>query len=210
MYIVVGLGNPGKEYENTRHNIGFMAIDKLSDKLGIKVEKNKHKALIGKDTVNHETVMLAKPQTFMNLSGEAVIDILNFYKETPEKVIVIVDDIDLPLGKVRIKRKGSAGTHNGLKSIVACTNSQDFIRVKVGVGQNRDIDLVNFVLGGFSKEERITIDEAIEKVCEAVTMITEGKISEAMNKFNWHLMDVQCTPLQITVYTVGAASGRPK
>jgi len=185
MYIVVGLGNPGKEYENTRHNIGFMAIDKLSEKLNISVEKNKHKALIGKDTVNHETVMLVKPQTFMNLSGEAVSDILNFYKESPEKVVVIVDDIDLPLGKVRIKRKGSAGTHNGLKSIVSCTNSQDFIRVKVGVGQNRNIDLVDFVLGGFSKEEKIVIDEALEKVCEAVTMITDGNIAKAMNKFNW-------------------------
>lgn len=184
MYIVVGLGNPGKEYENTRHNIGFMAIDKLSEKLGIAVEKNKHKALIGKDTINHETVMLVKPQTFMNLSGESVIDILNFYKESPEKVIVIVDDIDLPLGKVRIKRKGSAGTHNGLKSIVACTNSQDFIRVKVGVGQNRNIDLVDFVLGGFSKEEKIVIDEAIEKVAEAVVMIISGDINKAMNSFN--------------------------
>jgi PTH1 family peptidyl-tRNA hydrolase len=184
MYIVVGLGNPGKEYENTRHNIGFMAIDKLSEKLNISVEKNKHKALIGKDTVNQETVMLVKPQTFMNLSGESVIDILNFYKEKPEKVIVIVDDIDLPLGKVRIKRKGSAGTHNGLKSIVSCTNSQDFIRVKVGVGQNRDIDLVNFVLGGFSKEEKVIIDEAIDKVCDAVLMITEGNINKAMNEFN--------------------------
>jgi PTH1 family peptidyl-tRNA hydrolase len=184
MYIVVGLGNPGKEYENTRHNIGFMAIDKLSEKLGIAVEKNKHKALIGKDTVNQETVMLVKPQTFMNLSGESVIDILNFYKEKPEKVIVIVDDIDLPVGKVRIKRKGSAGTHNGLKSIVACTNSQDFIRVKVGVGQNRDIDLVNFVLGAFSKEEKGIIDNAIEKVCEAVMMIVDGNINKAMNEFN--------------------------
>lgn len=184
MYIVVGLGNPGKEYENTRHNIGFMAIDKLSEKLNIPVEKNKHKSLIGKDTIKQESLMLVKPQTFMNLSGEAVIDILNFYKQKPEKVIVIVDDIDLPLGKIRIKKKGSAGTHNGLKSIVSCTNSQDFIRIKVGVGQNRDIDLVNYVLGAFSKEEKQIIDDNIEKVCEAVLMITEGKMSEAMNKFN--------------------------
>lgn len=184
MYIVVGLGNPGKEYENTRHNVGFMAIDKLSEKLSISVEKNKHKSLIGKDIIKQETIMLVKPQTFMNLSGEAVIDILNFYKEKPEKVIVIVDDIDLPLGKIRIKKKGSAGTHNGLKSIVSCTNSQDFIRIKVGVGQNRDIDLVNYVLGAFSKDERQIIDNNIEKVCEAVLMITDGKIAEAMNKFN--------------------------
>ena len=180
MYIVVGLGNPGKEYENTRHNIGFMTLDKLSDKLKIDISKNKHKALIGKDTVNGETIMLVKPQTFMNLSGESVVDILNYYKEEPEKVIVIVDDIDLPVGKIRIKRKGSAGTHNGLKSIVSCINSQDFIRVKVGVGKNKDVDLVNFVLGAFSKEEKEVIDESIERACEAVEMIVDGKIKELL------------------------------
>ena len=184
MYIVVGLGYQGKEYENTRHNIGFMTLDKLSDKLKIDIIKNKHKALIGKDTVNGETIMLVKPQTFMNLSGESVVDILNFYKEEPEKVIVIVDDIDLPVGKIRIKRKGSAGTHNGLKSIVSCINSQDFIRVKVGVGKNKDVDLVNFVLGAFSKEEKEVIDESIERACEAVEMIVDGKINEAMNRYN--------------------------
>ena len=128
--------------------------------------------------------MLVKPQTFMNLSGESVVDILNFYKEEPEKVIVIVDDIDLPVGKIRIKRKGSAGTHNGLKSIVSCINSQDFIRVKVGVGKNKDVDLVNFVLGAFSKEEKEVIDESIERACEAVEMIVDGKINEAMNMYN--------------------------
>ena len=184
MYIVVGLGNPGKEYENTRHNIGFMALDKLSEKLNIDITREKHKALVGKGEYKNESVMLVKPQTFMNLSGDAVVDAMNFYKEKPEKIIVIVDDIDLPVGKLRIRKNGSAGTHNGLKSIVANINSQEFIRVKVGVGQNRSMDLADYVLSNFSKEERNIIDESVEKAAEATLMIMEGKITEAMNKFN--------------------------
>ena len=131
MYIIVGLGNPGKEYEKTRHNTGFMVIDKLADKYNIEINKEKHKALIGTGIIEGEKVMLVKPQTFMNLSGEAVLEVMNFYKEALDNLVTIFDDIDLPVGAIRIKERGSAGTHNGVKSLVKELGTQEFKRVKV-------------------------------------------------------------------------------
>lgn len=185
MYIIVGLGNPGKEYENTRHNAGFIAIDKLADKYNIEISKEKHKALIGNGMIANEKVVLVKPQTFMNLSGEAVFEVINFYKEELSKLIVIFDDIDLSVGTIRIKEKGSAGTHNGVKSLVKELASQNFKRIKIGIGKPAgNIDLIGHVLGKFSKEEFAQIEnKANDAVC-AVEMIIEGKLLEAMNKYN--------------------------
>lgn len=185
MYIIVGLGNPGKEYENTRHNAGFITLDKLANKYNIDISKEKHKALIGSGVISGEKVILVKPQTFMNLSGEAVFEVMNFYKEDIKNLIVIFDDIDLSLGTIRIKEKGSAGTHNGVKSLVNKLSSQNFKRIKIGIGKPEgDIDLIGHVLGKFSKDEFEQIEKKADDAVNAVEMIIEGKLLEAMNKYN--------------------------
>lgn len=185
MKIIVGLGNPGSEYEKTRHNTGFMVIDKIAEKYNIEIKKEKSKALIGTGEINGEKVMLVKPQTFMNLSGEAVRGIMDFYKESIDNLLVVFDDIDLELGNIRIKERGSAGTHNGMKSVVQNVGTVDFKRVKVGIGKPKgNMDLVNYVLGKFSDDELKILTGSIEKAVDAVEIIVSGNVSKAMNLYN--------------------------
>lgn len=185
MKLIVGLGNPTKEYEGTRHNIGFMAIDALAEEYGIRVDTLKHKAMIGKGMIEGQKVILAKPVTYMNLSGEAVREITDYYKIPAEDVIVIFDDISLDVGMIRIRRKGSAGGHNGIKSIISHLGTMDFPRIKVGIGAKREgQDLADYVLGRFSKADRETLQEALKDVKKAVALMAWDEITEAMNAFN--------------------------
>ena len=186
MYVIVGLGNPKREYENTRHNIGFDVIDALADKYGIPVKEVKHKAVTGKGIIEGKRVILVKPLTFMNRSGESVRQVLDFYKASPEEdLIVIADDISLDVGKIRIRKKGSAGGHNGLKNIILHTGTDGFQRIKMGVGEKpAGYDLADYVLGHFTKEERVVIQESIDNAVDAIRiMITEGA-DKAMNLYN--------------------------
>lgn len=186
MFIIVGLGNPSKEYEGTRHNAGFEVIDRIADKYNISVDTKKHHALIGKGIIGGQKVILAKPQTFMNLSGESVRSLLDYYKvDEEQELIVIYDDISLDNGQIRIRAKGSAGGHNGIKNIIAHLGGQVFPRVKVGVGEKPSkYDLADYVLGHFSKEEQVLMDEGYAHAIHAVEMILEGDISAAMNEYN--------------------------
>ena len=185
-FIIVGLGNPGKQYELTRHNAGFLFADLLADKNGVKINKIQFKAVTASLTLGGVKCLLMKPQTFMNNSGEAIGEAARFFKVPPENVIVISDDISLPPGTIRIRRKGSAGGHNGLKSIIAHLGSDNFPRVKVGVGErkNLDSDLADHVLGTFSKEDAKVMNEAILNAVDAVELIVSGKTDEAMNRYN--------------------------
>lgn len=186
MYIIVGLGNPKKEYDNTRHNIGFDVIDALADANRIGVTEKKHKALIGKGIIAGQKVVLAKPQTFMNLSGESVRELTDYYKadETTE-LIVISDDISLDVGQLRIRKKGSAGGHNGLKNIILHLGHDSFQRIKIGVGEKpKNYDLADYVLGHFSKEERPVMDESVKDACKAIEMMINDDTDGAMNIFN--------------------------
>lgn len=186
MYIIVGLGNPGSKYAGTRHNVGFDAVDALGEKFGISIDTKKHKALIGKGMIGGQKVILAKPQTFMNLSGESVRELLDYYKcDEEEELIVIFDDISLDVGNLRIRKKGSAGGHNGIKNIIAHLGHNQFQRIKIGVGEKpKGWDLADYVLGGFSKEDRGLIGEAMPKVCHATEiMLMEGP-DEAMNQIH--------------------------
>lgn len=186
MYIIVGLGNPGKEYENTRHNIGFDVIDRIAEQENIAVLEKKHRAVIGKGTAGGQKCILAKPLTYMNLSGESVRELIDYYKidETSE-LIVISDDISLEVGQIRIRKKGSAGGHNGLKNIIAGLGHDQFIRVKMGVGEKpKGWDLADYVLGHFSAPERKIMDEAAERAAEAVRMVIEKGADAAMNEYN--------------------------
>lgn len=186
MYLVVGLGNPGRQYDMTRHNIGFVVIDHLADKLGIKVKKLKFKAIYGEGVIGGEKVLLVKPQTYMNLSGESVRDFVNFYKIPNENIIIIHDDISLAAGRLRIREKGSAGGHNGLKSIIYQLSTDEFIRIKIGVGtpENKDHELADYVLGRFTKEEIPVLEESIIKASMSVEEIIKNGAQSAMNKFN--------------------------
>lgn len=184
MYAVVGLGNPDKEYNKTRHNIGFDVIDELASQMGIEVKTKRHKALCGVGTVGGQKVVLVKPQTYMNLSGESVRAVMDFYKLNPETdIIVVSDDINLATGKIRIRVQGSAGGHNGLKSIIAHAGTQKFMRVRVGVGANEG-NLVKHVLGKFSKEDRILVDDAVRDAASAVEIMIIEDVNTAMNKYN--------------------------
>lgn len=186
MYLIVGLGNPGKKYENTRHNIGFMVIDKIAEKNKISVAEKKHKAVIGKGIVGGEKAILVKPQTFMNLSGESVREVIDYYKiEEKAQLIVISDDISLAVGTVRIRKKGSAGGHNGLKNIILHLGHDEFQRIRIGVGENPSGgDLIDYVLGRFNKEDSEMIAESVERAAAAAeVMITDGA-DAAMNQFN--------------------------
>lgn len=186
MYIIVGLGNPGKEYQNTRHNIGFDVIDKLAEEESISVLEKKHKAIIGKGYVGGQKCVLAKPQTFMNLSGESVRELIDYYKvDESSELIVISDDISLDVGQIRVRKKGSAGGHNGLKNIISHLGHGDFMRVKMGVGEKpKGWDLADYVLGRFSGPERKMMDEAALQAVEAIRMMVAGEADAAMNQYN--------------------------
>lgn len=185
-YIIVGLGNPGKQYEYTRHNAGFLALDELAKTHGIKVDRIKFKSLCGTGSVNGVGVLLLKPQTYMNLSGEAVVEAMNFYKVPPERVIVIFDDISLDVGRMRIRRKGSDGGHNGMKNIIYLTGSDEFPRMKLGIGAkpHPDYDLAAWVTSRFTKEEGVKLEEVFIKASEAVRIMLTGDIEAAMGRFN--------------------------
>lgn len=186
MFIIVGLGNPGKDYENTRHNVGFDAIDELVDKYNVPESGLQSKAKVGKGVMDGQKVLLAKPLTFMNLSGEAVRGLVDYYKVDPEsELLIIYDDISLEPGNIRIRKKGSAGGHNGIKSIIQHLGTQNFQRIKIGVGEKpKNWDLADYVLSRFSKEDRATVDESLNKVVHAASLIVQGEIDEAMNLYN--------------------------
>lgn len=185
MYIIVGLGNPSKEYEKTRHNAGFEVIDMLADRMNVLVNEKKHKALCAKGAIGGEKVVLAKPQTFMNLSGESVRAIADFYKVETNHIIIIYDDVSLEPGQLRIRLKGSAGGHNGIKSIISHLGTQEFPRIKVGVGgKPRGMDLADYVLGRYSKGERLIMNDAFEEAAQAVLSIITDGADSAMNHYN--------------------------
>ncbi|MCD7724471.1 MAG: aminoacyl-tRNA hydrolase [Clostridiales bacterium] len=186
MYIIVGLGNPGRDYENTRHNIGFEAIDRLADRNHIAMGEKKHKAIIGKGFVAGQKTVLVKPQTYMNLSGESVRDVINYYKiDEREQLIVVSDDISLQPGQLRIRKKGSAGGHNGLKNIILQLGHDEFPRVRIGVGEKPSgFDLADYVLGHFQKEEREVMEESAGRAAEAIEMMITDGPDKAMNQFN--------------------------
>ncbi len=184
VYIIVGLGNPGKKYENTRHNMGFIAVDLIAEEYGIKVDKLKFKALVGEGRIAGQKVVLVKPQTFMNLSGQSVTEIMNFYKEDIENLIVIYDDIDIPTGSIRLRKKGSAGTHNGMRNIVYLLGDDGFPRIRVGIGSETKVDLINYVVGGVSKKEKDLLEDALTKAAKAAVCIIEKGIDKAMNEYN--------------------------
>ncbi len=186
MFIIAGLGNPGKDYKNTRHNIGFDVIDVIAEKHNISVIEKKHKAIIGKGVIDGYKVILVKPQTYMNLSGESLREIIDYYKVDPtEELIVISDDISLNPGNIRIRKKGSAGGHNGLKSIIQHLGTDAFQRVKMGVGEKpKGYDLADYVLGHFTGDERKVMDEAAKSAEEAIRLMMQGDTDGAMNKFN--------------------------
>ncbi|MCD7826600.1 MAG: aminoacyl-tRNA hydrolase [Clostridiaceae bacterium] len=186
MYIIVGLGNPEKKYDGTRHNIGFSAITALADANRISVDTRKHKALIGKGVIAGQKVILAQPLTYMNLSGESIRELADYYKiDITNELIVIYDDINLAPGKLRIRAKGSAGGHNGIKNIIAQLGGQEFARIRIGVGEKPSgWDLVDYVLGRFPKEEEPAVREALDKAVQACEVILSDGIDAAMNRFN--------------------------
>ncbi|MBQ7902495.1 MAG: aminoacyl-tRNA hydrolase [Oscillospiraceae bacterium] len=184
-YLVVGLGNPGTRYDNTRHNIGFACVDYICDKTGVKLDKAKFKALYGTWKYKDKKIVLVKPQTFMNLSGEAVGAVARFYKIPPENVIIIYDDVSMAVGKVRIRLKGSAGGHNGIKSIISHIGDV-FPRIKLGVGEkpHPEYDLADWVLGKFTDSERKQLAEKFDSAYQAVQLMVDGQSDKAMNLYN--------------------------
>ena len=185
-FLIVGLGNPGDKYEYTRHNVGFITVDRLGVEDSFKINKIKYKSLMGEVNLNGHRCIVIKPQTFMNNSGEAVREVASFYKIPPENVIVVFDDISLPCGKIRIRRKGTDGGHNGIKSIIYHLKSDKFPRIKVGVGAkpHPDYDLADWVLSTFKKDEFEEIKTAAVNSCQAIRLIVNGETDSAMNKFN--------------------------
>lgn len=185
-FLVVGLGNPEKKYTLTRHNSGFLCVDELAEKHNFKINKLKFKAVIADTVINSHRVIVMKPQTYMNNSGDAVKEAAAFYKIPNEKIIIIFDDISLDVGKLRIKRKGTDGGHNGIKSIIAQTGGSNFPRIKLGVGKkpHPDYDLADWVLSEFKKDEAKPLKEAIDNACCALELMLDGKIDEAMNRYN--------------------------
>lgn len=184
MYIIVGLGNPGKRYDGTRHNVGFETIDLLARKNNIDINRLKHKALCGQGHIGGKKVMLVKPQTFMNLSGQTLLDIVQFYKMDVKNIIVVYDDVDIDTGSIRIREKGSAGSHNGMKSIIYQIQTDQFPRVRIGIGRPEFGDLADYVLGRFPKDELAAISDAIERAALACETIVEDGVSLAMNRYN--------------------------
>ncbi len=186
MYIIAGLGNPTLAYVGTRHNVGFDVIDALADQYNISVDGRKSRALIGKGIIEGQKAILVKPQTYMNLSGESVGALVDYYKVDEEtELIVIYDDVSLDVGQLRIRKKGSAGGHNGIKNIIAHLGTETFLRIKVGVGEKpKKYDLADYVLGHFSKAERKIMEEGYQKAIRAVTMMINGETDAAMNEYN--------------------------
>lgn len=186
MYIIAGLGNPTAQYQGTRHNVGFDVIDKLADRYNISVEGRKSRAFVGKGIIEGQKVLLVKPQTFMNLSGESIRGLVDYYKIDPEtELLVIYDDISLDVGQLRIRKKGSAGGHNGIKNIIAQLDTQVFARIKVGVGEKpKGYDLADYVLGHFSKAEREMMEEGYDNAIEAIKLFLQNDIDQAMNLYN--------------------------
>lgn len=185
-YIIVGLGNPGMQYDGSRHNAGFTVLDTLADQLGVQINRMKFKGMTAEATIEGKRCLLLKPTTFMNLSGESVVQALEFYKLDADSLIVVYDDISLEPGRLRIRRKGSHGGHNGMRSIIELTGRDDFPRIKIGVGKkpHPDYDLAKWVLGKFSKEDADKIKQSAENACECVKLMVQGKTDEAMNKYN--------------------------
>lgn len=186
MFIIAGLGNPKREYDNTRHNIGFELIDALAQKHNISVRNVDHKALTGKGMIGGHKVILVKPLTFMNLSGESIRPLVDYYKVDPaSELIVVSDDISLPPGQIRVRKKGSAGGHNGLKNIIALLGTEEFCRIRIGVGEKPGgYDLADYVLGHFSKEEQPLMREGVEKAVSAAELMLDGEVDRAMNEYN--------------------------
>lgn len=184
MFVIAGLGNPGKKYENTRHNMGFLVIDKLSEKCDIKVNKLKHKALVGDGFISGQKVLLVKPQTYMNLSGESLQEVMAYYDVDIEDLIVIYDDFDLEMGAMRIRKKGSAGSHNGMKSILYHLQSENFPRVRIGIGKSGGLDWKDFVLGKVRDADQKTIAEVVERAADSILCMLEEGMDRAMNKYN--------------------------
>lgn len=185
MYLIVGLGNPEAEYARTRHNMGVDVVNEIADKYKIAISREKFDGLYGTGEIENEKVILLKPQTYMNLSGDSVIQFANFYKLDSNQIIVIYDDIDTVPGKIRIRKKGGPGTHNGMKSVVERLNSEDFPRIRVGIGMPEyKNDLINYVIGNISDEDYETLKTGIEKASDAVVSIIKDGIDNAMNKYN--------------------------
>lgn len=184
MYVIAGLGNPGKRYENTRHNMGFLTIDRLAEDNSIKVDKLKFKALVGEGRIAGQKVLLVKPQTYMNLSGESIEQVMSYYKVNIENLIVIYDDIDLETGNIRVRKFGSGGTHNGMRSVIRMINSDRFPRIRIGIGSAGKRELADFVTGNFSKEEVPLLEEAVIDAAAAAETIISEDVDRAMNKFN--------------------------
>ena len=186
MFVIVGLGNPTAEYAGTRHNVGFDVIDAIAEKYNISVTERKHRAFCGKGIIAGQKVLLVKPQTYMNLSGESVRSVLDFYKVDVEtELLVIFDDVSLDVGQLRIRKKGSAGGHNGIRNIIQHVGTNVFQRIKVGVGEKpKNYDLVDYVLGHFSKAEKEEMEEGYKKAVNAVEFIVQGEVDAAMNEFN--------------------------
>lgn len=185
-YLIVGLGNPDRKYENTRHNSGFIMLDYIADKLGVKVNRVKFKSTVGEARIGSHRVLLMKPSTYMNNSGQAVVEAMNFYKIPAENVIVLLDDINLDVGKMRIRSKGSDGGQNGMKNIIYLSGSDKFPRIKIGIGKkpNSEYDLAAWVLSRFSKDEIKKLEAVAENSYDSVELIMDGNISEAMNRYN--------------------------
>ena len=186
MFIIAGLGNPERKYDGTRHNIGFSAITTIADEYNISMDMKKHKALCGKGVIDGQKVILAQPLTYMNLSGESIRELVDYYKIDPEsELIVIYDDINLAPGKLRIRAKGSAGGHNGIKNIIAHLGTEKFYRVRIGVGEKpKGWDLADYVLGRFNREDEVIVSDGINKACEAIECMISDGYDAAMNKYN--------------------------
>lgn len=185
-YLIVGLGNPGTQYEFTRHNAGFLSVQTLAERYNVNIDRAKFKSLCIDVMINGKRCLLMKPQTFMNKSGEAVVEAMHFYKISPENLIVIYDDISLEPSQIRIRRKGSAGGHNGIKNIIYLLGKDNFPRIKVGIGKkpHPQYDLADWVLSSFKEDEKLQMVEAFEKAASSAELIVSGKIDEAMNKYN--------------------------
>lgn len=184
MRIIVGLGNPGLKYENTRHNVGFKVMDQIAKNLNMEFSTEKFEAKFAKAKIKGEDVILLKPLTYMNNSGFALRACLDFYKASPKDVLVIYDDVDLPVGKIRLRQKGSAGGHNGIKSIIQCIFTQDFDRIRVGVGKDPKIDMIHWVLGKIPKEEETVMEEVYSQCAKAAIYSIHHDFSDTMNRFN--------------------------
>ena len=185
MYLIVGLGNPEADYSKTRHNMGFNTVNKISNKFGIEINKKKFDSLYGEGFIENEKVILLKPQTYMNLSGKAISQVVNFYKISLENVCVIYDDMDIKPGQIKIRKKGGAGSHNGMKSVIAELNSEEFVRIRVGIGTPKfKDDSINYVIGAIPEEEMKILDEGTTKAAEAMISILKNGIDYSMNNFN--------------------------